>query len=115
MRIQKPNKKLYYSLRQVSEMLSVSDNIIKNWEKEFSQIKPVRNRADNRYYVEKDLAILFRIRELLLEEKLSFNEAREKLKGFRGKHLQKDNVEIKKILAEVKMEVREIMEIFNSR
>jgi DNA-binding transcriptional MerR regulator len=115
MRIQKPTKKLYYSLRQVSEMLGVSDNIIKTWEKEFPRVKPVRNRADNRYFVEKDLAVLFKIKELLLEEKLSFSEARQRLKEFRGKDFKKDNVEIKKLLAEVKMEVREIIEIFNSR
>ncbi|MFQ5584731.1 MAG: MerR family transcriptional regulator, partial [Calditrichia bacterium] len=85
MRIQKPQKKLYYSLRQVCNMLGVSDNVLKSWEKEFSQIKPVRNRADNRYFVEKDLALLFYIKELLVDEKLSYDEARRKLKSFRNK------------------------------
>ena len=64
--IQKPQKKLYYSLRQTAEMTGLTTQLIKNWEKESDQLAPMRNRAGNRHYTENDILLLFRLKELLL-------------------------------------------------
>lgn len=111
MRIEKPKKKLYYSLHQVCEMLGLTDNIIKNWEKEFPQVKPVRNRADNRYYMEKDLALLFLIKEKLFEKKLSISELKKELRNYKKEISRSESTELKKVLAEVKLEINEIQEL----
>jgi len=111
MRIQKPKKKLYYSLRQVSEMLGVRADEIKQWEKEISRVKPVRNRANNRYYLERDIPILFLIKELLLDKRLTIEETKQELKKHRKKEIESETLHLKKILAEIKMEMGEIRKL----
>jgi len=113
MRIQKPKKKLYYSLRQVVEMLELPDTVIKTWESIFPQLKPVRNRAGNRSYVEKDLALLFYIKKLMFEEKKSIEEIQECLKERRINSMDNHPVHLKRVLSEVKMELKEILEILS--
>ena len=112
--IRKPQKKLYYSLRQTAEMVGLTTEIIKNWEKEFSQLSPMRNRAGNRHYTEKDVLLLFKIKELLVEKKLAIPEAQAKLKN-NNEQLEKDSLlQLKQTLAEVKMEVGEILNLLES-
>lgn len=111
MRIQKPKKKLYYSLRQVSEMLGVPAGEIKQWEKEISRVKPVRNRANNRYYLERDIPVLFFIKELLFDKRLSIDETKKELKKHRKKEIESETLHLKKILAEIKMEMGEIRKL----
>jgi DNA-binding transcriptional MerR regulator len=109
--IQKPINKLYYSLRQAAEMSGMTSSVIKRWEEEFSQLKPARNRAGNRHYTEKDLDLVFLIKELLLEQKLSVDEVREHLKNHKTQLHEKEAIGLKRILAEVKLEIQEIMDL----
>ena len=108
MRIQKPEKKLYYTLGQVTAMLGVEKNDVRQWEKEFSVIKPVRNRAGNRSYLERDLPVLFYIKELLFDKRLTVDEARSELRKLHKKDIESETLHLKKLLAEMKMEVGEI-------
>ena len=111
MNIQKPLKKLYYSLRQVAEMSGMTTGVIKHWEEEFPQLKPARNRAGNRHYTEKDLDLLFLIKELLLEQKLSTDQVREHLKRYNSQLQENEAVGLKRTLAEVKLEIQEMMDL----
>ncbi|NOX38515.1 MAG: MerR family transcriptional regulator [Calditrichaeota bacterium] len=111
MRIQKPRKKLYYSIRQVCDMVGISDHILKNWEKKFPQIQPIRNRGGNRYYVEKDLEMLFYIKKLFVEEKLNEEQIRERLQQFRQQKDGKEDVRLKTLLAEIRLEIQEILDL----
>ena len=113
MSIQKPHTKLYYSLRQVSQMLEVDPEMIKEWEKLFPQVTPVRNRAGNRYFAAKDMTLLFFIRELLLERKLSIDEVRRQLKSHHSDDTEKSPAYLRRILAEVKLEIDEIRELLS--
>ena len=113
MRIQKPDRKLYYTLGQVTAMLGVEKNDVKQWEKEFRLIKPVRNRAGNRNYLERDLPVLFYIKELLHDKRLTIDEAKEELRKLRKKDIESETLHLKKLLAEMKMEVREIRSLFD--
>ena len=98
MRIQKPQKKLYYSLRQVSRMLGVDASEIAKWEKDFNKVKPIRNRAGNRSYLERDLPVLFYIKE--------------ELRSHRKRDIESDTLHMQKILAEIKLEIGEIRKLF---
>lgn len=113
MRIQKPQKKLYYSLRQISEMLGINKTEIAGWEKEFPQVKPVRNRAGQRNYLERDLPLLFLIKEMLYDRRLTIEETRQELKTIRKKNIESETLHLKKIIAEIKMEIGEIMRLLN--
>lgn len=108
MRIQMPKRKLLYPLREVCRMTGLSDGVIKRWEKQFPQIKPVRNRAANRHYLEKDVKLLFYIRDLMYVQKLSEQEVREKLKTYNPGTDHESPSYLKSILSEIKMEVEEI-------
>lgn len=111
MSIQKPPKKLYYSLRQTAAMTGLSVAMLKNWEKEFPELQPARNRAGNRHYTDSDLTLLFRIKELLLEKKISPAEIRERLRSNPARPAPEvaEVVRLKKVLAEVRLEIEEIL------
>ncbi len=108
MSIQKPPAKLYYSLRQASEMVGVQPTTIKSWEKDYTQLQPSRNRAGNRYYTDKDLNLLFLIKELLIEQKLSVEEIQHRLRRRRSENQANESIYLKRLLAEIKLEIREI-------
>jgi DNA-binding transcriptional MerR regulator len=114
MKIQKPDKKLYYTLGQVTAMLGVEKSDVKQWEKEFRLIKPVRNRAGNRNYLERDLPVLFYIKELLHDKRLTIDEAKEELRKLRKKDIASETLHLKKLLAEMKMEVGEVRKLLNN-
>ena len=48
-------KKIYYSIGEVAAMFDVNNSLIRFWEKEFSIIKPKKNKKGNRYFTEKDI------------------------------------------------------------
>lgn len=113
MTIQKPQEKLYYSLRQVARMLDVEPGMLKEWENLFPQVKPIRNRADNRIFPAKDLPTLFLIRELLVEKRLPVEEVRRELKNSQHPENQDNPRKLKQILAKIKLEIEEIRELLN--
>ncbi len=71
--------KLYYSISEVSRLIDEEQHILRYWEKEFSQLKPKKNRGGNRIYSEKDINVIRVIKGLLREEKLSLKGAKEKI------------------------------------
>lgn len=70
-------QKLYYSIKEVSELIDEEPYILRYWEKEFRQLKPSKNKSGNRTYSPKDIALLFFIKKILREEKKSIKEAKE--------------------------------------
>jgi DNA-binding transcriptional MerR regulator len=111
--IQKPLKKLYYSLRQTAKMLEMRPEEIKKWEKHFPQIQPIRNKAGNRYYTERDVYMLLFLKEQLLTKKVSYQQASENLNRFKDELMKNENLKIRQTLAEIRLELAEIFEIIN--
>ena len=58
-------KKLYYSIREVSERTGVEPHVLRFWEKEFSQLRPRRGGSGNRTYAERNLKVILAIKDLL--------------------------------------------------
>ncbi|MBT3603231.1 MAG: MerR family transcriptional regulator [Candidatus Latescibacteria bacterium] len=73
-------KKLYYSIREVSEMTGVESHVLRFWEKEFSLLRPRRGRSGNRTYKERDIKIILAIKDLLYKQKYTTQGAVEQLK-----------------------------------
>lgn len=73
-------QKLYYSISEVSKMVDEEQHILRYWEKEFSQLKPRKNRGGNRIYSEKDVQLIKIIKNLLRSEKLTLKNAKNELK-----------------------------------
>lgn len=73
-------KKLYYSIGEVSELTSLKPYVLRYWETEFRQLSPPKNRAGNRTYRQKDIDIVFLIKDLLYSRKFTIKGAKSELK-----------------------------------
>lgn len=112
MRIQKPQKRLYYSIREVCEMLDIPASQLKSWEKRFPEIQPLRNRAGIRQFVDRDIELLFYLKRLKNEEKLPDEEVHRKLQLFKQQKVDNHQEKLRKALAEVRVELKEILKLF---
>ncbi len=92
--------KLYYSIGEVAEILDVNTSLVRFWEKEFSILKPKKNKKGNRQFTKDDLSNLKMIYHLVKERGFTLQGAKEKLKG--GKSSAKKEVEIVSSLQKVK-------------
>jgi DNA-binding transcriptional MerR regulator len=72
-------RKLYYSIREVSERTGLKPHVLRYWETEFEQLRPKKNRAGNRAYTERDVETVEAIQRLLRDEKYTIEGARQAL------------------------------------
>lgn len=72
--------KLYHSISEVSTMTGIEQYVLRYWETEFDDLRPHKNRAGNRIYAEKDIKLIFRIKELLRNERYTIEGAKNVLK-----------------------------------
>lgn len=71
--------KRYFTIGEVSELCQVKPHVLRYWEQEFAQLKPVKRRGNRRYYQHHEVLLIRRIRELLYEEGFTINGARHRL------------------------------------
>ncbi|MCX6153625.1 MAG: MerR family transcriptional regulator [Candidatus Kapabacteria bacterium] len=72
-------RKLYYSISEISDLVSEEQHILRYWEKEFSVLSPKKNRAGNRIYSPKDLFIIQTIKKFLRSDMLSLKATKERI------------------------------------
>jgi DNA-binding transcriptional MerR regulator len=78
--------KRYFTIGEVSELCGVKPHVLRYWEQEFTQLKPMKRRGNRRYYQHHEVLLVRRIRELLYEEGFTINGARNRLEeGSRGR------------------------------
>ncbi len=106
-------KKLYYSIREVSELTGVESHVLRFWEKEFSQLNPRRGRSGNRTYTERNIKVVLAIKDLLYGQKYTIQGAVERLKIDRSlwenqsiegatSNIENPLVELQRMLVELK-------------
>ncbi len=71
--------KRYFTIGEVSELCAVKPHVLRYWEQEFSQLKPVKRRGNRRYYQHHEVLLIRRIRDLLYEQGFTINGARHRL------------------------------------
>src|SRR6202048_5197471 len=71
--------KRYFTIGEVSDLCGVKPHVLRYWEQEFTQLKPVKRRANRRYYQHHEVLLIRRIRELLYEQGFTINGARNRL------------------------------------
>ncbi len=106
---QKPIKKLYYSIGEVATMFDVNNSLIRFWEKEFSIIKPKKNKKGNRYFTEKDIDNFKIIFHLVKERGYTLDGAKKKLRENKEDTIQ--NVEIVNQLKDIRAQLVAIREV----
>ena len=78
-----PDKR-YFTIGEVSELCGVKPHVLRYWEQEFPQLKPVKRRGNRRYYQHHEVLLIRRIRDLLYEQGFTISGARNRLGETQG-------------------------------
>src|SRR6476620_12483343 len=73
--------KRYFTIGEVSDLCGVKPHVLRYWEQEFTQLKPVKRRGNRRYYQHHEVLLIRRIRDLLYEQGFTINGARHRLES----------------------------------
>src|SRR5450830_1245063 len=103
--------KRYFTIGEVSELCGVKSHVLRYWEQEFSQLKPVKRRGNRRYYQHHEVLLIRRICELLYEQGFTINGACNKLLASSGRSSTSANEpeEIPVNLNQIRDELRDIL------
>ena len=71
--------KRYFTIGEVSELCGVKPHVLRYWEQEFTQLRPVKRRGNRRYYQHHEVLLIRKIRELLYEQGFTISGARNRL------------------------------------
>jgi len=77
--------KRYFTIGEVSELCGVKPHVLRYWEQEFTQLKPVKRRGNRRYYQHHEVLLVRRIRDLLYEQGFTISGARHRLEESGGR------------------------------
>jgi len=108
--------KLYYSISEVSRITGLQPYVLRYWEKEFSVLKPKKNRSGNRTYTEKDIELVNRIKHLRSKEKLTIAGARTKLMMKRSseqKTTMHNSARARTLIGQIRKEIEDLLGFFS--
>jgi DNA-binding transcriptional MerR regulator len=100
--------KRYFTIGEVSDLCAVKPHVLRYWEQEFPQLKPVKRRGNRRYYQRQDVLIIRQIRSLLYEEGFTIGGARQRLTGDDAKS---DVTQSQQIIKQLRMELEQVLKI----
>jgi DNA-binding transcriptional MerR regulator len=103
-------EKEFFSIKEVSDMFQLKPYILRYWEKEFSILKPKRNRVGRRYYAKRDIDILRMIKVILYDQGYTIAGAKKKLLALTEgpEQLSLPLRDSAKVLREIREELRRI-------
>lgn len=94
--------KRYFTIGEVSELCGVKPHVLRYWEQEFTQLRPMKRRGNRRYYQHHEVLLVRRIRELLYEQGFTISGARNRLgelaQAARGKAVGGDATPVDELL-----------------
>lgn len=104
-------EKRYFTIGEVSELCDVKQHVLRYWEQEFTQLRPIKRRGNRRYYQREDVTMVRKIRTLLYEQGFTISGARQRL----GITIESPNMEIplleeKNFLRQMRVELEELLE-----
>ena len=100
-----PEDKKYFRIGEVGRIVGVEPYVLRYWESEFPQIRPIRADTNQRTYQKKDLDMILEVKRLLYEEKLTIEGARQRLK----RDVSKDSRDQRNPVEELKTDLLEIL------
>jgi DNA-binding transcriptional MerR regulator len=100
--------KRYFTIGEVSELCQVKPHVLRYWEQEFPQLKPVKRRGNRRYYQRHDVLMIRQIRSLLYEQGFTIGGARQQLSSENAKE---DLQQSQQIIRQLRSELEEVMHI----
>ncbi|MCH8248968.1 MAG: MerR family transcriptional regulator [Proteobacteria bacterium] len=100
--------KRYFTIGEVSELCAVKPHVLRYWEQEFPQLKPVKRRGNRRYYQRQDVLIIRQIRSLLYDEGFTIGGARQRLTG---EDARSDVTQSQQIIKQIRSELEQVLKI----
>ncbi|MDR2259689.1 MAG: MerR family transcriptional regulator [Azoarcus sp.] len=99
--------KRYFSIGEMSELCGVKAHVLRYWEQEFSQLKPLKRSGNRRYYQHHEVLLVRRIRHLLYDEGFTISGARNRLNdaAIQDRENAMAAEEARKLLAELRADV----------
>jgi DNA-binding transcriptional MerR regulator len=109
--------KRYFTIGEVSELCGVKPHVLRYWEQEFAQLKPVKRRGNRRYYQHHEVLLIRRIRQLLYDEGFTISGARNRLDAAvqeDGRRRLAPTVDAKLDYAQLRQELQDVLELLGS-
>jgi DNA-binding transcriptional MerR regulator len=103
--------KRYFTIGEVSDLCAVKPHVLRYWEQEFSQLKPLKRRGNRRYYQRQDVILIRQIRGPLYEQGFTIGGARQRLTSDDAKDDSNQSQQIRK---QLRMELDEVLDILRS-
>lgn len=103
--------KRYFTIGEVSELCGVKPHVLRYWEQEFTQLKPVKRRGNRRYYQRHDVVLIREIRGLLYEQGFTIGGARQQLETEHKPEAAHGNENRKHLIDEMLKELEQIRTI----
>ena len=98
--------KRYFTIGEVSELCAVKPHVLRYWEQEFPQLKPVKRRGNRRYYQRQDVIVIRQIRSLLYDQGFTIGGARNRLEG---EEAREDLTQTHQIVRQMRGELEELL------
>src|SRR5439155_26996580 len=98
--------KRYFTIGEVSELCGVKPHVLRYWEQEFANLKPVKHRGNRRYYQRHDVLMIRQIRARLYDQGFTITGARQRLEG---KQARMETSISNQIVRQVRMELEEVL------
>lgn len=98
----------YFTIGDVSQLCGVKPHVLRYWEQEFPQLRPVKRQGNRRYYQRQDLLLVRQIRSLLYDDGYTIVGARQKLEGTEA---QKDRSQRGQLARELRLELEEVLQL----
>ncbi len=105
-----PSKR-YFTIGEVSELCSVKPHVLRYWEQEFPDLKPVKRRGNRRYYQRVDVMLIRQIRGLLYQEGYTIGGARQHLAG---DAVRDDNAQSQQLVRQLRTELEQVLRILRT-
>ncbi len=102
-----PSKR-YFTIGEVSELCAVKPHVLRYWEQEFPQLKPLKRRGNRRYYQRQDVILIRQIRSLLYEHGFTIGGARQRLSGDEARE---DSNQSQQIIRQLCVELEKVREL----
>ena len=100
--------KRYFTMGEVSDLCAVKPHVLRYWEQEFPQLKPVKRRGNRRYYQRQDVLVIRQIRGLLYDQGFTIGGARQRLEG---EEARDDQSQSQQIVRQMRTELEEVLRL----
>ncbi|MCG3201821.1 MAG: hypothetical protein NFCOHLIN_01692 [Gammaproteobacteria bacterium] len=100
--------KRYFTIGEVSDLCAVKPHVLRYWEQEFPQLKPIKRRGNRRYYQRQDVILIRQIRSLLYEQGFTIGGARQRLSG---DEIRADSNISQQIIRQLRTELEEVLNL----